>query len=127
MARLRAHAGLAALLGTDESGAVPIYAAGPAAGRVAPCVVHTLEGSPDAMLDRAGRWRMELTLEAWGGSPGVNDGVVEAADEVFEDGRFECTDWSVKVIRRTGERTRWTDDGRTEIRRTTWALVVDRR
>jgi hypothetical protein len=126
VARLRAHAGLREILGTDELGGVPIYTMRPGIPRRLPSVVYALEGTPDSVLDRAGRWHMKLVAEAWGGSPGLNDAIVGAMDEVLSREPFDCTSWSVKRIARTGDGTDWTDDGRTEFRRTEWALVVDR-
>ena len=126
VSRLAAHAGLAEILGTDETGAVPVYAAGPECPKRLPCVVYTLSGVPDGELDRAGRWLVALALDAWGGSAGVNDSMVSALDEVLHRQPFDTTSWTVKRIGRTGGGTRWADDGRTEIRYTTWSLVVDR-
>jgi hypothetical protein len=126
VARLSSHAGLQDVLGTDDLGGVPVYAARPGMPRRVPSVVYTLEGTPDSVLDRAGRWHMKLIAEAWGGSPGVNDAIVGAMDEVLSREPFDCTSWSVKRIVRTGDGTDWTDDGRTEFRRTEWALVVDK-
>ncbi|MHC4506520.1 MAG: tail completion protein gp17, partial [Planctomycetota bacterium] len=127
VSRLTSHAGLAEILGTDETGAVAVYAAGPERPKRLPCVVYTLSGVPDGELDRAGRWVVTLELEAWGGSAGVNDSVVGALDEVLHRQPFNMTSWTVKRIGRTGGGTRWADDGRIEIRHTTWSLVVDRR
>jgi len=126
VSRLAAHAGLAEILGTDETGAVPVYAAGPECPKRLPCVVYTLSAVPDGELDRAGRWLVTLALDAWGGSAGVNDSVVSVLDEVLHRQPFDMTSWMVKRISRTGGGTRWADDGRTEIRYTTWSLVVDR-
>jgi len=126
VSRLAAHPGLVSVLGTDEWGAVPIYASAPATGRLVPCIVYTLTGVPEARLDRPGRWVATLTLESWGGTPGVNDRLVSAADEVLQLGPFEGTAWAVKRIARTDDVTRWEDDGRTEVRRTTWSITVDR-
>ena len=45
-----------------------------------PSLVYALEGTPDSTLDRAGRWLVEASFEAWGGSSGVNDSIVGALD-----------------------------------------------
>jgi hypothetical protein len=126
VSRLGAHSRLAALLGTDESGAVPIYTSAPATARQIPCLVYTLTGVPEARLDRPGRLVVTLKLESWGGTPGVNDALVFAADEVLQLTPFEGTAWAVKRIARTGDVTRWEDDGRTEVRLSAWSITVDR-
>jgi hypothetical protein len=126
VSRLAAHSTVAAVLGTDDSGAVPIYASHPASARVVPVMVYTLSGTPEDALDRPGRWTVELALESWSGSTAVNDSLVSAADEALHASPFEGTDWAVKRIARTGDAVRWETDGGIEVRRTTWSIAVDR-
>jgi hypothetical protein len=126
VARLRAHSELAALLGTDACGAVPIYAANPAKPRACPCIVYRVEGVPDNGLSTRGRWDVTATFEARSQSPAVNDSVVGCVAEVLDRKPFEGTSWAVKGAQCTSDEALWEDDGRTEIRRLAWALVVDR-
>ncbi|MHC5056716.1 MAG: hypothetical protein ACYTKD_18675 [Planctomycetota bacterium] len=126
VSRLAAHSGLAALLGTDDTGAVPIYASHPATARRVPSLAYALTAVPDAEFDRPGRWVAELALESWGGGAGANDSLVSAADEVLHLEPFAGTGWAVKRIARTGDVTRWEPDGDIEVRRTTWSITVDR-
>jgi hypothetical protein len=126
VSRLAAHSVVSALLGTDDSGAAPIYASHPATARRVPSLAYTLGGTPEARLDRPGRWVVRLELESWGGTAAVNDSLVAAADEVLQLEPFEGTDWAVKRIARTGDVTRWEPEGDVEVRRTTWSITVDR-
>jgi len=127
VARLSEHPVLAELLGLDESGAVPIYASGGPAARRVPSLVYTLGGWPDASLDRPGRWTLKFLLEVRGGSTAANDLAVSAADEALHASPFDCVSWSVKRIARTGDETVLESEARTEVRRTVWSLVADRK
>ena len=46
--------------------------------------------------------------------------------EVLDRQPFEGTSWAAKSGRCASDETLWEDDGRTEIRRLRWALIVDR-
>jgi hypothetical protein len=92
-----------------------------------PSVVYDLTGLPDTEGNLPGRYLMTLSLEALGGGPGSNDRLVFAADEALRQLPFETTNWSVKRVHRTREETVWEDDGRTEVRRTEWFLLVGRK
>lgn len=124
--RLSESQRIADVLGTDESGHVPVYSSYPARTCRTPCIVLDLECDAAGRIPRPGRLIVRLAAEARCAEAGQGDELAAGISEVLS-GSFELASFSVRRIVQKETRIRGEASGRVEVRSLVFQLVLDRK